>query len=367
MVSFRHRHGRLARARAPPPQQPAVTLQKPLHGISRDTWARTMRVHDTAIAAGTRTNYDGAMRHFHEWRRAERILWDEANAVPEAVLCAYAASMAGVFAGGTVRSRLGGIRFWHERHGLEWAGSPRLKRILKGVDQCAPPEAHRDARPPVTEAMLDEALKTLDPRRPFDVCVAAAALVMFWGQLRIGEVLSATRAYDFAALPSGKGVRLRHDAGGLASQTTSALWLPRTKVERAGAWVWLARHYNDPSYALQEHMRVNTIGRDDPLFAYKHDTTAVLIPLTRSAFLGRLNEIWRAAGMQTITGHCFRIGGTTALLRAGVDPEVVKIAGRWKSDSFLRYWRALDCIIASHMDLCDVLWSNSAHVHTPRF
>ncbi|KZV82866.1 hypothetical protein EXIGLDRAFT_598966, partial [Exidia glandulosa HHB12029] len=61
--------------------------------------------------------------------------------------------------------------------------------------------------------------------------------------------------------------------------------------------------------------------------------------LTKAAFLGRLNEIWRAAGMQRITGHSFRIGGTTALLRAGVDPEVVKMAGRWRSDSFLRYWR----------------------------
>lgn len=337
------------------------------NGIACETWAHTMRVHDGALAAGTRANYDSALRHFRQWLGAERIVWVDSAAVPEPVLCAYAASMAGSLAGGTARSRLGGLRFWHEQHAFRWAGSPRLKRILKGVDQCAPPESHRDQRPPVTEAMLDEALRVLDAARPFDVCVAAAALVMFWGQLRIGELLSATRAYDFAALPSGKGLRLRSEAGGLASQTTTALWLPRTKVERSGVWIWLARHYNDPSFALQQHVRINAIGRDDPLFAYKHDTTTLLIPLTRAAFLGRLNEIWRAAGMQTITGHCFRIGGTTALLRAGVEPEVVKLAGRWKSDSFLRYWRAIDCIIASHMDLCEVTWSNSKRVDTPQF
>ncbi|EJD43119.1 hypothetical protein AURDEDRAFT_44117, partial [Auricularia subglabra TFB-10046 SS5] len=61
--------------------------------------------------------------------------------------------------------------------------------------------------------------------------------------------------------------------------------------------------------------------------------------LTKTAFLSRLNEIWMATGMKKVSGHCFRIGGTTALLRAGVPPEVVKTAGRWKSDSFLRYWR----------------------------
>ncbi|EJD43330.1 hypothetical protein AURDEDRAFT_46393, partial [Auricularia subglabra TFB-10046 SS5] len=74
------------------------------------------------------------------------------------------------------------------------------------------------------------------------------------------------------------------------------------------------------------------------LFAYRDDNDEV-VALTKNAFLGRLNEIWAAAGMQRVSGHCFRIGGTTALLRMGVDTEVVKMSGRWKSDAFLRYWR----------------------------
>lgn len=222
-----------------------------------------------------------------------------------------------------------------------------------------PPATLPDAeRPAVTEAMVDEALRVLSPTRPFDVCVAAATLVIFWGQLRCGEALSDTRLYDFARLPTWQGVRLRADAGGLPNRETTAVWLPRTKTERAGVWIWLARHANDPSYALQAHCRVNRLRDADPLFAYRHDDTRKLIALTRGAFLSRLNEIWAAAGMQRITGHCFRIGGTTALLRAGVDPDVVKLAGRWKSDSFLRYWRSVGDIIAQNMDLCDITWSS---------
>ncbi|KZV85135.1 DNA breaking-rejoining enzyme, partial [Exidia glandulosa HHB12029] len=297
----------------------------------------------------TQKNYAAGRAHFHQWCTAERIALRKSEPIPEPVLCAYAAAMAGVCAGGTARSRLAALHFWHDRHGLAWAGSQRLLRILKAVTTATPPASKREERPPVTEAMLDEALHSLDPHRPFDVCVAAAMLVMFWCQLRLGEILSQTRKYDFGALPSVQGVRLRADAGGTLDRVTSALWLPRTKVERSGVWVWIARHYNDPSFALQDHIRVNRLEDDDPLFAYRHDTTHELIPLTRAAFLGRLNEIWAACGMQRVTGHCFRIGGTTALLRAGVDPEVVKVAGRWKSDSFLRYWRALDQIISSHM------------------
>ncbi|KZV78302.1 hypothetical protein EXIGLDRAFT_573350, partial [Exidia glandulosa HHB12029] len=276
----------------------------------------------------TQKNYTSAYRHFEQWCSAERILVHRDTHVPEPILCAYAAAMSGVCAGGTARSRLAALRFWHDRRGLPWKGSPRMQRILKAVHQAAPTSTHREERPPVTEAMLDEALEHLDPHRPFDVCVAAAMLTMFWCQLRMGEVLSLTRTYDFDALPSVKCLRLRRDAGGERDRVTSALWLPRTKVERNGVWIWIAKHYNDPSYALADHIRTSRLAPDDPL---------------------RLNEIWSAAGMQRVTGHSFRIGGTTALLRAGVDPEVVKMAGRWKSDSFLRYWRALDVIISAHM------------------
>ena len=39
------------------------------------------------------------------------------------------------------------------------------------------------------------------------------------------------------------------------------------------------------------------------------------------------------------------------MLRSGVSPDVVKSTGRWRSDSFLRYWRNVDSIVAEHVDL----------------
>ncbi|KZV82865.1 hypothetical protein EXIGLDRAFT_592185, partial [Exidia glandulosa HHB12029] len=186
------------------------------------------------VTKGTQKNYGGARAHFAQWACAERLALDKRAPVPEPVLCAYAASMAGICAGGTARTRLAGLRFWHERQGLAWLGSARLLRILKAVALATPHTSRRDERPPVTEAMLDHALDALDANRPFDVCVAAAMLVMFWCQLRSGEILSATRAYDFSVLPAVKGLRLRAEAGGNLDRVTSALWLPRTKVERSG-------------------------------------------------------------------------------------------------------------------------------------
>ena len=70
--------------------------------------------------------------------------------------------------------------------------------------------------------------------------------------------------------------------------------------------------------------------------------------LTKHRFMQRCNEIWQKAGYPRITGHSFRIGGTTELLLAGTPPDVVKKAGRWASDAFLRYWRSLEDIVHMH-------------------
>jgi hypothetical protein len=71
--------------------------------------------------------------------------------------------------------------------------------------------------------------------------------------------------------------------------------------------------------------------------------------LTKKLFLDRCNSIWSTYGYPRTTGHCFRIGGTTELLILGTPPDVVKVTGRWSSDSFLRYWRSLEEIAPLHI------------------
>ncbi|EJD38970.1 hypothetical protein AURDEDRAFT_71671, partial [Auricularia subglabra TFB-10046 SS5] len=158
-------------------------------GLSHATWAHTLHIHDAALAAGTKENYARAMTRFREWAATERVDVGELP-IAEPVLCAYAASFAGLLSGGTARGAMAGIRFAHDAAGCQWAGSPRLSRILDAVSRLAPASLSRDARPPVTLAMVDEALVKLRSDRGFDQCVAAALLVAFWGQLRLGEILS---------------------------------------------------------------------------------------------------------------------------------------------------------------------------------
>lgn len=55
--------------------------------------------------------------------------------------------------------------------------------------------------------------------------------------------------------------------------------------------------------------------------------------------------MWVAAGLPSMPGHAFRIGGATELLLQGIDPSVVATQGRWLSRAFLEYWRRIESIL----------------------
>ncbi|KAE9389703.1 hypothetical protein BT96DRAFT_834533, partial [Gymnopus androsaceus JB14] len=84
------------------------------------------------------------------------------------------------------------------------------------------------------------------------------------------------------------------------------------------------------------------------LLGYRDDSGELKV-LTKSVFLKRCNQIWSEHGIPHMTGHCFRIGGTTHYLIQGIAPNIVKMLGRWKSDAFLKYWRDLESLASIHL------------------
>ena len=104
--------------------------------------------------------------------------------------------------------------------------------------------------------------------------------------------------------------------------------------------------HTNPTATLKHHLRTNQPNHNSPIFSIASPQNSM--HLTKHCFMQRCNAIWRKAGYPRVTRHSFRIGGTTELLLAGVPPDVVKKAGRWSSDSFLRYWRSAEDIIHVH-------------------
>jgi hypothetical protein len=326
--------------------QSATHLLNGADGLcSKESRNRVDEVLRHAWADSTTTSYSSAVRQFINFCNLESVPFHLRLPANESLLCNFAASFAGKHSSGTVYSKFAALKAWHSVQGVLWEGGARLRCVLNGVKNMAPSSSKMSLRSPITVAMLTRLLDNLDLNDPFDLVVACAAVVAFWDQCRLGELLPTSgSSYDPSSIPARSDIsRSAHD------KESMTLHLPRTKTHRLGQDVVIVSQLAplNPVALLLKHFRINRLPRSSPLFAYKSSKGPQV--LTKAKFLRRCNDIWSPLGFPRATGHCFRIGGTTQLLLAGVSPDVVKVAGRWSSDSFLRYWSSLDIIAPLHL------------------
>ncbi|KAF9455715.1 hypothetical protein BDZ94DRAFT_1143418, partial [Collybia nuda] len=288
----------------------------------------------------TTTKYSNSVEHFMDFCNIEQVPHALHLPASEYLLSAFASSLAGKLAGKTARNKLSAIRAWHIQNGMPWLGGRQLAYVLRGVSFLAPATSKQLPRPPITCSKLLLLRKFSNFNDHLDCAIFFAALAAFWGQIRLGELLSTTerpRPPPSQAKPS----RVEGFEGPEAGPTHHYLHLPNTKNGGlAGEDIILCRqlHALDPISALNRHLLVNSGGPNDILCGYIN-SKGICVSLTRRRFLARCNQVWAEQGLPASTGHEFRIGGTTYMLLARIPPDVVKALGRWSSDSFLRYWR----------------------------
>ncbi|KAJ3804656.1 hypothetical protein F5876DRAFT_53110, partial [Lentinula aff. lateritia] len=274
--------------------------------------------------------------------------------VSEVILCEYAAEFGGKLAGSSVKAKLAVIKGWTITKGFAWQGSDRLRKVLAGVERSAPPTSFRPERELVKQSHLSILHTDLDlsDSNGLDCVIAATADLMFYSQLRAGEVLptnSTVSQYDTSAMP-----RVVSDLGKANSTGSKQLFLPKTKTNQTRGdkvMIPVQQGTTNPIHSLDIHIKTNKLRPTDPLFAYidAKGTKQLHACVTKTLFLRRCNSIWKRHNISRRTGHCFRIGGTTHYLLAGVNPDVVQVFGRWKSSAFLKYWRNLESLASLHL------------------
>lgn len=206
----------------------------------------------------------------------------------------------------------------------------------------------------MTIDMLELLNGELDPTKPLDAAVRAALNIMFYSLSRTGELtVPSQTAFTPAAHVKPADIRLDSDRNGLV---VKVVHLPKTKSAPAdGEDIYFATQAgpSDPWTALHQHLQLNTPPHHAHLFAYRSNSG--LKPLTRSAFLKRLNEAATALSLGHMKGHSIRIGGTLEFLLRGVPFEVVKSLGRWSSNAFVLYLRKHAVILAPYIQSHPVL------------
>lgn len=317
--------------------------------LSEEAKQKIRRAISHAWADTTIDKYARSLDAFHAFCDFEGVTRAQRLPANEFLLCAFAASRLGEIAGGTAKNAISAVKAWHVLEDVDWEGGLRLRYTLRGVENLGPEK--QDLRPPVTAAMVEILGEGLDLADPLDASVFSTACSALWGQIRLGEILSETQAkFKTGRIPLVSDFKPASTAAG-----SRILRLPWTKTKkRAGDNVMLCRQsgWSDPIAAAENHLQVNNLPSNAPLFAYRNARGAVTC-LTKKRFLRRCNEVWKRHGFPTYTGHSFRIGGTTELLLAGVHPDVVQAMGRWQSEAFKKYWRRLDLLAPLHAEYVD--------------
>jgi len=319
--------------------------------VSKRTQAAISHALENARSPATSKAFQRTQDDFRAFCIERKYLEQHHLPVKEEVLCAFALSFQGRVAGATVRGKISNLKKWHEFEGAVWHGGLKLRTVLDFVEKCTPATSRKDLRKEITTDMLQLLINELDLAVGQDAAVFAVALTAFYGQLRLGEILSThqDRTHKRAnAIPA-----VKHLTPPSSARTTATLLLPSTKTSQCrGDTIILPKQSGplDPLAALQYHIRRNRLSPECSLASYRSTSSTSVSTLTVKLFMGRCNQIWGQYGYAKYTGHSFRIGGTTHYLIARVDPQVVKAMGRWKSDAFQKYWRSLDALAALHTE-----------------
>lgn len=330
-----------------------------------------------SLQASTTSGYGSGLRKFHIFCDIFSIPEADRLPSPFAVLKSFALWSCTepdiddpIFQSGQVfepvsvevaRKYLSAIRAWHIAQGwpppLSKDDYERINFSLRGLARLQGTSRKRPPRPPVTLAMLAALKQVLDLTDPFDAAVWAAASCALWGMMRFGEVSVSSRA----AFCGSKHLKrcdalVGHD---LNHKRYVKLSLPSAKTALPGEIqeVFLTQQGTlCPLLALRNLAVVVPAGPDDPLFSWR-DRNGDIRPLVKEAALRRINSIFLALGFGTSFGHSFRIGGASFYLSQKVNPEIIRIAGRWKSLAYETYIRAFEQVASRHLANLETLSS----------
>ncbi|KAI0665643.1 hypothetical protein C8Q78DRAFT_932820, partial [Trametes maxima] len=247
---------------------------------------------------------------------------------------------------GVAAKYLDAVWAWHLAQGwpppLTEEDRTRIQWSLRGLENMQRGRRSRPPRPPVTLHMLAAIKGALRLSDPFEACIWAIACCSFWGLLRFGEATVRSRG-QFNPDQHLK----RQDAlfgRDLDGKEYARLDLPSAKTARPGEVQHVFLVPQDslcPLDALRNLASVVPAAARDPLFSWR-DNRGEIHPMLRDTTLEFINRTLASKGYGSAFGHSFRIGGASFYLSQKVDPEIVRIMGRWKSMAYQVYIRAFE-------------------------
>jgi integrase len=314
------------------------------------SFMRTSEVMKLSLDHSTRGVYGAGLLRFTQFCDSNDVPEDERMPASEILLSAFVAHHAGSVSSSAMNSWLAALRAWHTINGAPWHAGDMLLQSKKGLKKLVPGSSRRPKRPPITIEHMYALYRGLDLSNTFDAAVWAVASIAFWSCCRLGELVVPSPSSIDPLKHVMKHTTLRFASSTCRYATLHIPWSKTTKNDGTKISITSRDDPTCPLTALEHHLDCSSqLPSDVPFFSFE-TVRGGWAPMTRNWFLDRCNAIWERAGYERMSGHSFRIGGTTHLLLSGVPPDVVAVQGRWTSNAFLSYWRQVDSILPLFID-----------------
>lgn len=148
-------------------------------------------------AESTLKTYASSLLSFHIFCHSQNI--PEAQRAPCSIdlLNAWISTMAGHYAGTSVKNYVHRVRAWHLIHGVEWKTNKNSFDIMiHGAERLQPERSGRKKRMPFTHDYIAKLLEDFNTLDPFNAACSACLTMSFYCAARVGE-LTAPNLKDF--------------------------------------------------------------------------------------------------------------------------------------------------------------------------
>ena len=253
-------------------------------------------------------------------------------------LARYAAFLAEKLAFPSIQQYLNVVRLLHIENDLpnpledNW----KLHSVLMGIKRVkGNPVKHKE---PITPSILLSIRQLLDLSLLPHAAFWAAALIMFFGLLRRSNVLCSSVSAFKPACHLSRSDFVVYNWG----VAISVRWSKTIQCQERILFIpllTLPKHPLCPVQALLHYLKLTPSAPiSGPAFVIPRKQGG-FSPLTPADFVSRLRSCLHRLELcpSHFAAHSFRRGGASWALQCGLAPDVVRILGDWKSDTYLSY------------------------------
>jgi hypothetical protein len=146
-----------------------------------------------SFAPSTLSTYGAGLLAFHVFCDKRGIEDSQRTPCSTDLITAWISTMAGTYAGASVKNYVAAVRAWFIVHGVEWEiQQDQLDTILRGAEKLQPATVRRKQREPYTLEYISEILSDLDEKDAFDAAIAACLTTSFFCVARLGKLTVTT-------------------------------------------------------------------------------------------------------------------------------------------------------------------------------